>query len=281
MTTSLDTAPSWRTLWLARVPEPARTEDLRIPAGDAQRVVLLLEGTKTIESWSGGRWRRADHHPGTLSFTAPGRATRLRWASTTPRPVTTLQAAVPGALVREIGQEVPGGRDAPVLDSLSFADAATVRLLREMAAAQAAGAPEIYAETAVRYLVVHLLIRYAALAAPPVPPRSPREERRTARVHAYMREHLAEPLTLVELAGVAGLSPWHFLRVFKAEHGTTPVRHLGALRLEAAQRLLTSTTRSVTEVAYACGFSSPGHLTTAFQRQLGTTPSRYRRETSR
>ena len=72
-------AATWRSLSLERVPEPARTEDLRFPPADVQRVVLLLEGTKTIESWSGRSWRRAEHRPGTLSLTAPGRATRLRW----------------------------------------------------------------------------------------------------------------------------------------------------------------------------------------------------------
>ena len=96
-----------------------------------------------------------------------------------------------------------------------------------------------------------------------------------------MAERLGEPLTLAELAAVAGLSPWHFLRVFKAEQGTTPVRHLADLRLRAAQEMLTSTSRPVTEVAYACGFSSPGHLTTVFRRRLGTTPSRYRQESAR
>jgi AraC family transcriptional regulator len=263
---------------LTRVPEPALMEDLRFPPADVQRVVLLLDGTKTIESWSGRSWRRAEHRSGTLSLTAPGRATRLRWRATSAQPVATLQAVVPGPTVREAAQQLWGRRQVPVLDSLSIDDPTSGQLLRAMAAAQEARAPEIYAETAVQYLVVHLLTRYAAFPAPALPAR---EEQRTARVRAHMAEHLAEPLTLAELAAVAGLSPWHFLRVFKAEHGTTPMRHLADLRVRAAQDLLTSTSRSVTEVAYACGFSSPGHLTTAFQRQLGATPTRYRRETRR
>ncbi|SEQ27834.1 helix-turn-helix domain-containing protein [Microlunatus flavus] len=267
--------PAWS---LRRVQEPAQTDDLRIPPADVQRLVLLLGGTKTIESASGRSWRRAEHRPGTVSLTAPGRATQLRWRATSPQTVVTLQAVLPGTLVREAAHELWGRRTAPVLDSLGFDDPTTVQLLKGLAAAEAARAPELYAETAVRFLVVHLLTRYAALPAPaPVP----REQRRTARVRAHMREHLAEPLTLVDLATVAGLSPWHFLRVFKAEHRTTPVRYLAALRLRTAQEMLASTTASVTEVAYACGFSSPGHLTTAFQRALGTTPSRYRQELGR
>ncbi|GAA3562425.1 AraC family transcriptional regulator [Microlunatus spumicola] len=269
---------AWRSLSLRQVLEPAVMEDLHIPAADVQRVVLLLRGTKTIESSSGRSWRRATHAAGTVSLTAPGRPTRLRWRVTAPHPVVTLQATVPGRTVREAATQVWGRGEAPVLDSLSVDDAVTGQLLRAMAAAQAARAPELYAESAAQYLVVHLLTRYAGLPAPTVPRH---EGQRMARVRAYVDEHLAEPLTLVGLADVAGLSPWHFLRVFKAEHGTTPMRYLAGLRVRAAQDLLTTTTRSVTEVAYACGFSSPGHLATAFNRQLGTTPSRYRAEAAR
>lgn len=253
-------------------------EDLRIPAADVQRVVLLLRGTKTIESSSGRSWRRATHAAGAVSLTAPGRPTRLRWRATAPHPVVTLQVAVPGRTVREAAARVWGRAEAPVLDSLSVDDVVTGHLLRAMAAAQTARAPELYAESAAQHLVVHLLTRYAGLPAPAVPGR---EGQRMARVRAYVVEHLAEPVSLTELADVAALSPWHFLRVFKAEHGTTPMRYLAGVRVRAAQDLLASTTRSVTEVAYACGFSSPGHLTTAFTRQLGTTPSRYRAEAAR
>ena len=253
-------------------------EDLQIPPGDVQRVVLLTEGTKTIESSSGRSWRRAEHRAGTVSLTAPGRPTRLRWRASSPQPVATLQAVVPAATVREAAQQLWGRREAPELDSLSVDDTTTAELLRAMAAAQAAGASELYAETAVRYLVVHLLTRYAAL---PTPAPAAREEHRTARVRAHMAEHLAELITLVELAAVAGLSTWHFLRVFKAEHGTTPMRHLTGMRVRAAQELLTSTSRSVTEVAYACGFASPSHLATAFHRHLGATPTAYRQQARR
>ncbi|MBJ7453630.1 MAG: hypothetical protein JHC71_16335, partial [Blastococcus sp.] len=69
---SVDRSP-WRSLAVRRVRDPAEVEDLRIAPADVQRVVLLQSGSKRIESASSGRWRGAEHGPGTLSLTAPGR----------------------------------------------------------------------------------------------------------------------------------------------------------------------------------------------------------------
>ncbi|QJY45196.1 helix-turn-helix domain-containing protein [Pseudonocardia broussonetiae] len=266
-------APGWTSMSLRRVHDRAEVEDFRIAAADVQRVVLLESGTKWIESAAGGRWQGAVHAPGTLGLTAPGRATRLRWRATSDEPVVTLQVTVPGPVVRGIAEQVWGRAGTPVLDSLSTDDPTTAVLLGAAAAAQRAGAPDLYAQSAAQFLVTHLLTHHAGL---PAPRRPTREERRTARVLAYMAAHLEEQLTLSELAGVAGLSPYHFLRVFKATTGRTPMRRLTELRVEAAQRLLRGTDQPVTRIAYACGFSSPGHLAASFARHVGTTPSRYR-----
>lgn len=270
----VDRSP-WRSLSVRRVRDPAEVEDLRIAPADVQRVVLLQSGSKRIESASSGRWRGAAHGPGTLSLTAPGRDTRLRWRATSDAPVVTVQVSIPGATLRDAADRLWGRAAAPELDTLDADDDTAVAIVAALARAGASGAPEMYAETAAQFLAVHLLTRYGALPALPTPRR---EARRTAAVRAHVLAHLADPLTLAELAAVAGLSPWHFLRVFKAETGSTPMRFVARLRVEAAQHLLRTTTRTVTDIAYACGFSSPGHLTGAFARELGTTPTRYRAE---
>jgi AraC family transcriptional regulator len=235
--------------------------------------VVLESGSKRIESASSGRWRGAEHRPGTVSLTAPGRDTRLRWQSTSDDPVVTVQVGLPGPLLRDAADRLWRRASTPELDRLDSDDDTTVALVTALARARADGAPEMYAEAAAQYLAVHLLTRYGGLTAPSAPPR---ESRRTAAVRAHVAASLAEPLTLAELAAVADLSPWHFLRVFKAETGTTPMRYVARARVRAAQHLLRTTARSVTDIAYACGFASPGHLTAAFGRELRTTPTRYR-----
>ncbi|WP_246405697.1 helix-turn-helix domain-containing protein [Modestobacter versicolor] len=268
----LDSSP-WRSLSVRRVHDPAEVEELRIAPADVQRVVVLESGHKRIESGSSGQWRGAEHGPGTVSLTAPGRGTRLRWRATSDEPVVTVQVGIPGRTIGEVAAQLWGRTTLPEMDRLDAADDTTVAVVTALARARASGAPELYAETAAQFLAVHLLTRYGAL--PPLPAPRP-ETRRTAVVRSYVTAHLAEPLTLAELAAVADLSPWHFLRVFKAETGSTPMRFVARLRVEAAQHLLRTTARSVTDIAYACGFSSPGHLTAAFGRELQTTPTRYR-----
>jgi AraC family transcriptional regulator len=98
---------------------------------------------------------------------------------------------------------------------------------------------------------------------------------RVQQVLAYMHARLDQPLTVAELAGVALLSQYHFLRVFKRATGDTPHHYLVRLRVEEAKRLLHEGI-TVTEAARRCGFSSPAHLSAAFMRETGVRPSHYR-----
>lgn len=93
----------------------------------------------------------------------------------------------------------------------------------------------------------------------------------------YLHAHLGERLTLDELAGVAGLSPFHFLRRFRARHGATPQQMLMALRLAEAKRQL-ARGEPAAQVAAAVGLADQSHLTRAFARRYGTTPVRYQRQ---
>ncbi|WP_114650128.1 AraC family transcriptional regulator [Pseudothauera hydrothermalis] len=100
---------------------------------------------------------------------------------------------------------------------------------------------------------------------------------RFAPVLEYLRAQLAERITLEELAAVAGLSPWHFLRSFRAHYHVTPQQMLMALRLAEAKRQLAAG-KPPAEVAAATGLSDQAHLTRAFARRYGVTPARYQRQ---
>jgi AraC-like DNA-binding protein len=98
---------------------------------------------------------------------------------------------------------------------------------------------------------------------------------RRARDHADA--HYAEELTLDELAGVANLSKYHFVRLFKATYGVSPMEHVSRRRLERAQDLLRATNLTVTEVCVAVGFSSLGSFSSRFRALVGETPSAFQR----
>jgi transcriptional regulator GlxA family with amidase domain len=101
---------------------------------------------------------------------------------------------------------------------------------------------------------------------------------RLCRARDLIRDFLDGPVTLEECAEEAGLSPWHALRAFRAAFGETPKEFHTRLRLDRAKHLLTTTTRSVTEVCFDVGCSSLGTFSTRFTELVGMPPSTYKRE---
>jgi AraC family transcriptional regulator len=102
--------------------------------------------------------------------------------------------------------------------------------------------------------------------------------RRLHRARDYMHASLERPLTLTEIAGVAYLSPYHFLRAFKALFHETPHGYLTRKRLEKAQFLLANTDRPVTDICFEIGFESLGSFSTLFHRFAGVSPRQYRQQ---
>jgi transcriptional regulator GlxA family with amidase domain len=94
---------------------------------------------------------------------------------------------------------------------------------------------------------------------------------------AWLPDNLAADLSVPALAAGARLSERQFSRVFKAEVDVTPSEHVEVLRLDAACRLLETTSHSVEQIARTCGFGTPETMNRAFRRRLNTTPGDHRR----
>ncbi len=82
--------------------------------------------------------------------------------------------------------------------------------------------------------------------------------------------------SLQQLSSIANLSPYHFLRIFKAETGKTPYNYLMDIKIENCKELLKGDQYSITEIALACGFNSPSHFSSVFKKRVGVTPSAYK-----
>ncbi|GGL76865.1 hypothetical protein GCM10011575_38750 [Microlunatus endophyticus] len=105
--------------------------------------------------------------------------------------------------------------------------------------------------------------------------------RRRADPPASRRDHAdrnyAEPLCLDDLAAVAGLSKFHFQRLFTATYRLSPAAYISQRRVERAQDLLRSTNLTVTEVCHAVGFTSLGSFSSRFRELVGETPRDFQR----
>jgi transcriptional regulator GlxA family with amidase domain len=96
-------------------------------------------------------------------------------------------------------------------------------------------------------------------------------------VQQWISEHLASDLSVPALAARAGLSARQFARAFAADTGVPPGKHVAAVRLEAARRMLEDSSLGVEEIARACGYGTPEAMRRAFVQVLGLPPSGYRK----
>ena len=114
--------------------------------------------------------------------------------------------------------------------------------------------------------------RSTALAAAP----TGRETRRVIEAIRLVESDAARPLELKDMAAVAGMSKYHFLRVFRRLTGMTPHRYLISARLRRAALALTSSRRPVIAVALDAGFGDLSTFNKTFRAVFGLTPTQYR-----
>ncbi len=98
-----------------------------------------------------------------------------------------------------------------------------------------------------------------------------------ARITEYVDEHTEEQLSLATLAQIAGVSVFHFARMFKIDTGMTPHKFVLHHRVKKAREMLEMGDKAVAEIAYDVGFSSQSHMISSFKRYVGTSPGRYRK----
>lgn len=118
------------------------------------------------------------------------------------------------------------------------------------------------------------LLQYSGTAELTLAPAS------VGRALEYMRGSLTEKPTLDELAGVCGLSKYHFVRQFRQEVGVAPLQYHMQLRLLAARNLLRHRS-SALDVAHRLGFYDQSHFINSFRKMMGITPHHYQRIISR
>src|ERR1700761_7657636 len=103
-----------------------------------------------------------------------------------------------------------------------------------------------------------------------------------ADVLSHIEQHLFEPLSVTELASVAGLSPWHFSRLFTARFGESVMGYVRMCRLQrAALRLSGDAPPPLIDLAFDCGFESQEAFTRAFRRRYGVPPGQFQRDALR
>ncbi len=130
-------------------------------------------------------------------------------------------------------------------------------------------------------LSAHLLRNYTNATGIEVRPTGPVDVAAVGRAIAYIDDHPHRAISLAELAGAAGLSRFHFGRVFKRHLGVSPARYVEQTRIAQAKRLIAEARMSLAAIAQAVGFADQSHFSRRFRLHEGCTPAQFARERAR
>ena len=97
----------------------------------------------------------------------------------------------------------------------------------------------------------------------------------------YIYDHMGEALDLGSISRAAGLSAFHFARLFKAATGDSPFQFVTRTRMERAKELLRKTRLPISDIAERVGYRQPSHFSARFRSVLGFRPDAYRKSTGR
>lgn len=102
------------------------------------------------------------------------------------------------------------------------------------------------------------------------------KDKRIEKAVFYIRKHIYEAIDLDMLAQNSCLSKDHFIRLFKKETGTPPLKYINQKKIEKAQLILVTETLTIKELAYRLAFEDYSYFNRLFKKITGLTPQQYR-----
>ena len=269
-------AQGWRTSVLRRW--RGSSAAMSQPPLDHHYVVLHLGGPKSVERRGAAGVSRFAVAERSLTIVPAG--TAFEWNTTGPIDFAHLYVsparfdrAVAAVFDRDpsvVALEAAVGVDDPLLAELILS------MLAEMERHSPWRSP--YLDALFDAAVIRLVGRHSTISQGDRTSRHALAPSRLKRVLDHVDSVLETPISLGDLAVVAGLSRFHFSRAFRSAVGETPLAYVARRRLERAKTLLRRADLSLAEVAKQAGFTSPGYFSTSFKRSTGLQPSAYRQQ---
>jgi len=267
----------------AWIHEPQReTESLALPGVSEAYLAWTFSGEAEFQEREGdGPWITHRIKKGSFFLTTGGGPYECRWKALTPEPFLAMMVFVELPLLRRAMEEVFGAKAAKVRlrDLSAFTDPDLNWLMervREELMARRASALRV--QGLAELIATHLARNYAEVAQDASSGGPSLPGFKLKQITDWVDSHLDEEFDLEQLAARAGLSKFHFHRLFKSASGVSPGKYQLNARMKEARRRLRETKQSVVSVALDLGFSSPSHFAQVFRRETGLTPSEYRRQ---
>ena len=271
---------AWQDL-RASIYAAARQGSVFAPAISEPVLSWTISGELEIEDREiGGPWINSSIKKGSLYLISGGAPYYCRWKTISPERHEYMLAIVSLPLLESALQEVYGEGvvKARLRDVSGFQDEMLSSLLEQVRQELTRRHPsKLQVQGLARLIAVHLARNYSDAT----------EERQDSsalpgyklrQITGWMVKNFPEDFNLDKLAAMAGLSRFHFHRLFKRATGYSPSRYHIKLRMNAARRLLRESKRSVVDVALEIGYTNPSHFAHLFRRDTGLSPSDYRRQ---
>ncbi len=249
------------------------TEDhlLCLNAGDP----LLIERGENIDSA-----RRMQMPSGFAAVVPAGQPALWRHRET----IFHLHLHLSSTLLDRTAEQLGPGRSSTLagIDPTPFHDPHVEQITHLLRLEMESGAPQgaLYAETLASALSVCLLQREHDTVRLPILPPAAKVRTELQRAVAFIQDNLASELSLDAIAREAGLSPYHFARLFAEAFGVAPHQYVIQARIERAKMLITQSRLPLGEAAHSVGFSDQSHFTRHFKRLVGVTPRAFVRGTA-
>ena len=255
-------------------------EPILVPAVVEPLLVLVLSGAARVEERAlDGEWQASEVQAGDFFLTSTSEPYEMRWQVRGGDRFEVMHLYLGLPLIEQAARDLHGDNSA----SVSFRDVSggcdeRVSFLLEQLRQELSGEHRVsplFIRSLAQALAIHLVRTY------PDPNAATRgvnalQTYKLRRVIDAMKAHLAEEFCLPHLAQVAGLSDYHFSRLFKRATGLSPSQYFIRLRMARARQLLLETDRSIIEIGMEVGYSSPSHFSQVFRREAGATPRAYR-----
>ncbi|SAL10382.1 AraC family transcriptional regulator [Caballeronia peredens] len=210
---------------------------------------------------------------GVVQVTAPGTRVSARFESA----MDVLHLFVPQRVLAECHEDLfqrPHAGDIVLGDPRLIRDPALERLGQALAVCKTEGTAlgRVFIDSVSLAIVSRLVARHFSMPAARGREPSALPQWRINRVSEFVESHLAENISLADIAASTGLTRMHFAAQFRRATGMRPHEYLLQKRIERAQDLLRTSKHSILDVAFSCGFRSQAHFTTVFKRLVGATP---------
>ncbi|EJM72751.1 helix-turn-helix domain-containing protein [Pseudomonas sp. GM55] len=279
---STTNGPAWQDVRLSVFSLASTSEVFSMPAVAEPLIVWVTSGeAETQEREEDGPWMISRIKQGSLFVTAAGAPYDFLWKRLSTEPFEVVMVLLSLALFEEALHDLYGANatHATLRDISGFEDSQLVTLLQCLREeADRPEASKLFTHGIAQALCIHLARHYVELDTGSIRGASSLPAFKLRRITAWMAEHLAEEFSLALLAEQAGMSEYHFNRLFKRAVGIAPSQYQIKLRIDTARRLLRETEMTVITIANEVGYSNPSHFSRIFRKDTGFSPSDYRRQ---